>query len=71
MFRVCGFYGLICCGVEGIGGVNGFAMVDEFDYLRFVWWWMETMTIDWVFESCDCWICGLLAVVGGGVARVF
>ena len=33
MFRVCGFYGLIFCGVEGIGGVNGFAMVDEFDYL--------------------------------------
>ena len=27
--------------------------------------------MDWVFESCDCLICGLLVVVGGRVAGVF
>ena len=28
MFIICGFYGVICYGVEGVGGVNGFAIVD-------------------------------------------
>ena len=32
MFTVYGFYGEICCGVKGIGGVNGSAMVDGFDF---------------------------------------
>ena len=30
MFRACGFYRVICCGVEGVGGVSGSAMVDGF-----------------------------------------
>ena len=33
LFRVCGFYEVICCGVEGVGGVSGSAMVDGFDFL--------------------------------------
>ena len=33
MFRVCGFYRVNCLGVGGIGGVNGSAMVDGFDFL--------------------------------------
>ena len=32
LFRVCGFYERICCGVEGVGSVNGSAMVDGFDF---------------------------------------
>ena len=32
LFRVCEFYGRICCGVEGVGSVSGFAMVDGFDF---------------------------------------
>ena len=32
---------VICCGVEGIGGVNGQICVDGFDFLWFAWWWME------------------------------
>ena len=32
-FRVYGFYGVICCGVEGGGGVSRSSMVDEFDLL--------------------------------------
>ena len=34
MFRVCGFYGVICCGVEGGGGgVSGSIMVEGFIFL--------------------------------------
>ena len=33
MFRVCGFYGIICCGVEGGGGVSGSIMVEGFNFL--------------------------------------
>ena len=33
LFRVCGFYERICCGVEGVGSVNGSAMVAGFDFI--------------------------------------
>ena len=34
IFKIYGFYGVICYGVEGGGsGVSGFAMVDEFYFL--------------------------------------
>ena len=33
LFRFSGFCGRICCGVEGVGIVSGFAMVDGFGWV--------------------------------------
>ena len=35
------YFIIICCGVGGFDGVSGSTMVDGFDFLCFVRWWME------------------------------
>ena len=60
MFRVCGFYEVICCGVEGVGGVNGSAMVDGLFFVIYVVvngkqrQWVGFLRVE-IGGFVDCW----------------